>query len=133
MADIQDYFSRRVALIQEDRSLRRENDLLLSLTANESAADKIVRRIRAEEEVSVWGVEHDEVPHIFPGMEFLMCICPHFEMIFARTNRLSAKSIIEKTKVFKIISKVCSLSLSGCSLFLLPMSRCQRELFSMPI
>jgi adenosine deaminase CECR1 len=80
MADIQDYFSRRVALIQEDRSLRRENDLLLSLTANESAADKIVRRIRAKEEVSVWGVEHDEVPHIFPGMEFLMCICPHLRL-----------------------------------------------------
>ena len=74
MTDIQDYFSRRVALIQEDRSLRRENVLLGSLTEKESRADEIVRRIRKEEEVSIWGVEHDEFPHIFPGMEFLTCI-----------------------------------------------------------
>ena len=75
MTDIQDYFSRRATLIQEDRSLRRENVLLRSLTEKESIADEIVRRIRAEEEESVWGVEHDEFPHIFPGMEFLTCIC----------------------------------------------------------
>jgi adenosine deaminase CECR1 len=74
MSDIQDYFSRRTALIREDRSLRRENVLLRSLTEKESVADEIVRRIRVEEEVSVWGVEHDEFPHIFPGMEFLTCI-----------------------------------------------------------
>jgi adenosine deaminase CECR1 len=75
MTDIQDYFSRRAALIREDRSLRRENVLLRSLTEKESRADEIVRRIRKEEEVSVWGVEHDEFPHIFPGMEFLTCKC----------------------------------------------------------
>ena len=75
MADIQDYFSRRAALIQEDRSLRRENALLRSLTENESIADEKVRRIRAEEEVSVWGIEHDKIPQLFPGMEFLTCIC----------------------------------------------------------
>jgi len=75
MTDFQDYFSRRATLIQEDRSLRRENVLLRSLTEKESVADEIVRRIRAEEEVSVWGVQHDELPHIFPGMEFLLCIC----------------------------------------------------------
>lgn len=74
MADIQDYFSRRAALIQEDRSLRRENALLLSLTEKESIADEIVRRIRAEEEVSIWSDQHDFL-HIFPGMEFLTGIC----------------------------------------------------------
>jgi len=73
MSDIQDYLSRRAALIQEDRSLRRENKLLQSLTEKEAAADKIVRRIRAEEAASVWGVEHDDIPHLFPGMEFLTC------------------------------------------------------------
>jgi hypothetical protein len=31
--------------------------------------------IRAEEEVLVWGIEHDEFPQLFPGMEFLTCIC----------------------------------------------------------
>ena len=75
MGDIQDYFSRRAALIQEDKSLRRENNSLQSLTKNELAADKIVRDIRAEEAVSIWGVEHDEFPHLFPGMEFLTCMC----------------------------------------------------------
>lgn len=75
MTDIQDYFARRATLIQEDRSLRRENVLLRSLTEKESVADEIVRRIRAEEEVSVWGIQNDEFPHMFPGMEFLTCIC----------------------------------------------------------
>jgi adenosine deaminase CECR1 len=73
--DIQHYLSRRAALIQEDRSLRRENVLLRSLTEKESIADEKVRRIRAEEEVSVWGIENDEFPHTFPGMEFLICMC----------------------------------------------------------
>ncbi|KAI9448908.1 hypothetical protein BJY52DRAFT_1309800 [Lactarius psammicola] len=89
MGDIQGYFSRRAALIQEDKSLRRENNLLQSLTKNELAADKIVRHIRAEEAVSIWGVEHDEFPHLFPGMEFL-----------------TSKPIIDQTKIFKIISKM---------------------------
>jgi adenosine deaminase CECR1 len=74
MGDVQDYFSRRAALIQEDKHLRRENNLLQSLTENELAADKLVRRIRAEEAASIWGVEHDEPPHLFPGMEFLICM-----------------------------------------------------------
>ncbi|KAH9010246.1 adenosine deaminase-related growth [Lactarius hengduanensis] len=91
MGDTQDYFSRRAALIQEDRSLRRENNSLHSLTNNELAADKIVRRIRAEEAVSIWGVEHDEISHLFPGMEFL-----------------TSKPIIDQTKIFKIISKACA-------------------------
>ena len=76
MDDIQDYFSRRAALIQEDKHLRRENNLLQSLTKNELAADKIVRHIRAEEAASIWGVEHEhgEFQHLFPGMEFLTCM-----------------------------------------------------------
>jgi hypothetical protein len=74
MGDLQDYFSRRAALIQEDKHLRRENNLLQSLTENELAADKMVRRIRSEEAASIWGVKHDELPHIFPGMEFLICM-----------------------------------------------------------
>ncbi|KAH9165420.1 hypothetical protein EDB89DRAFT_2116089 [Lactarius sanguifluus] len=89
MGDTQDYFSKRAALIQEDRSLRRENNSLHLLTNNELAADKIVRNIRAEEAVSIWGVERDEFPHLFPGMEFL-----------------TSKRIIDQTKIFEIISKM---------------------------
>ena len=75
-ADTQHYFFKRAALIHEDRSLRRENALLRSLTEKESIADEKVRRIRAKEEGSVWGIERDELPHVFPGMEFLPCIYP---------------------------------------------------------
>ncbi|KAH9050602.1 hypothetical protein EDB84DRAFT_1172 [Lactarius hengduanensis] len=42
MGDIPDYFSRRAALIQEVKSLRRENNVLQSLTKNELAADKVL-------------------------------------------------------------------------------------------
>ena len=75
MSDIQNYFSKRAALIQEDKHLRRENNLLQSLTENELAADKMVRSIRAEESASIWGVEHGEFPLLFPGMGFLICMC----------------------------------------------------------
>ncbi|KAF8264217.1 adenosine deaminase-like growth [Lactarius quietus] len=98
MGDVQDYFSRRAALIQEDKHLRRENSLLQSLTENELAADKIVRHIRAEEAASIWGVEHDEFLHLFPGMEFLTSYSP------------VAKRIIDQTKIFKIISQACTSS-----------------------
>ncbi len=74
MVDTQDYFASRAALIQEDKSLRRENNLLQTLTKNELEADKIVRLIRAEEEASIWSVEHDNLPPLFPGMAFLTCI-----------------------------------------------------------
>ena len=82
MNDIQNYFSKRAALIQEDKHLRRENNLLQSLTENELAADKMVRRIRAEEAASIWGVEHDEFPHLFPGMEFLTCMYSGLDYAF---------------------------------------------------
>ena len=87
MDDIQDYFSRRAALIQEDKHLRRENNLLQSLTKNELAADKIVRHIRAEETASIWGVEHDGFQHLFPGMEFLTCMRSGLD--YARYNLLA--------------------------------------------
>jgi adenosine deaminase CECR1 len=55
----------------------------------ESEADQIVRRVRADEAVSVWSVQQDEVPHPFPGMEFL-----------------TGRNIIQKSKLFRIISKM---------------------------
>lgn len=82
-----DYFTRRAALIQEDKHLRRENNLLQSLTKNELAADKIIRHIRAEEAASVWGAENTEFPLLFPGMEFLTGTSPGLD--YARYSLLA--------------------------------------------
>ncbi|KAH9001100.1 hypothetical protein EDB92DRAFT_1931707 [Lactarius akahatsu] len=90
LGDIQDYFSRRAALIQEDKYLRRENYLLQSLTKNKLAADKI-SIIRAEEVASIWGVEHDDFT-LFPGVGFTI------------SHSLLSKRTIDQTKIFKIIS-----------------------------
>lgn len=67
------YLSLRSALIDEDRSSRRE---FLSSNVNlrtdkEIEADGIVRRIRALEAETIWRQDYPSVPHPFPGMEFL--------------------------------------------------------------
>lgn len=69
MSSLEDYQAERDALIKADRALR--VDHIRPNTILESQADQIVRRIRADDIESVWNVQHDEVPHPFPGMEFL--------------------------------------------------------------
>ncbi|KAJ7632900.1 hypothetical protein FB45DRAFT_913828 [Roridomyces roridus] len=82
-----EYMEQRTALINHDRSLRPDHSR--TPTEVEARADKIVRELRAAEAVSVWGAEHEGVPHPFPGMEFL-----------------TGRNIIMKTELFKILSKM---------------------------
>ncbi|KAJ8581397.1 Metallo-dependent hydrolase [Rhizopogon salebrosus TDB-379] len=84
-----DYLQRREKLIAEDRALRVDH-VRANYTAAELKADDVVRAIRTREADSVWGVEREDVPHPYPGMEFL-----------------NAKDIILKTDLFsKIVSKM---------------------------
>ena len=69
-----DYLETRQRLIAEDRSLRVDAHALANATDAERSADAIVRAIRAEENVSVWGPDAPTIPgsvHVFPGMGFL--------------------------------------------------------------
>ncbi|KAF9532145.1 hypothetical protein CPB83DRAFT_659430 [Crepidotus variabilis] len=87
----QEYQAQREAFIKDDRSLRREflpANLNLR-TSKEAEADRIVREIRALEEKTIWREDYTDIPHPFPGMEFL-----------------TGKRIIEKTRLFKILSKM---------------------------
>lgn len=68
---LQDYHAKRTAFIQDDRSLRRENVRLSACSVKEKQADEIIRHIRTVEETKVWKQEYADVPHPFPGMEFL--------------------------------------------------------------
>lgn len=68
---LNDYLQNRVNLINEDRALRIDRDITKQFSSAELRADRVVRAIRAKEAETVWGVEHDDVPHPFPGMEFL--------------------------------------------------------------
>ncbi|KAG2755856.1 Metallo-dependent hydrolase [Suillus brevipes Sb2] len=84
-----DYLLRRDKLIAEDRALRIDR-VRANYSAAELKADQVVRSIRAKENISVWGVDHEHVPHPYPGMEFL-----------------NAKEIIVKTDLYsKIVSKM---------------------------
>ncbi|KAG2147217.1 Metallo-dependent hydrolase [Suillus cothurnatus] len=84
-----DYLQRRDELIAEDRALRIDH-VRANYSVAELKADEVVRTIRAKEEVSVWAVDHENVPHPYPGMEFL-----------------HAKEIIVKTDLYsKIVSKM---------------------------
>ncbi|KAH7908872.1 Metallo-dependent hydrolase [Hygrophoropsis aurantiaca] len=89
MSSLDEYSTNRAALIAEDRALRVDHARAATHTTAELQADAIVRRIRKEEEEAIWAKEHDDVPHPFPGMEFL-----------------TGKHIILKTKLFKLLSKM---------------------------
>jgi adenosine deaminase CECR1 len=65
-----DYLEKREKLIADDRALRVDH-VRANYTAAELRAEEVVRAIRAREAVSVWGVEREDVPHPYPGMEFL--------------------------------------------------------------
>jgi len=69
---LSEYDYQRASLIDEDRSLRREFSVYTSLKSDkEVQADRIVRKIRALEAETIWKDDHPNVPHPFPGMEFL--------------------------------------------------------------
>ncbi|KAF8163526.1 hypothetical protein B0H34DRAFT_327265 [Crassisporium funariophilum] len=84
-----EYQAQRAALIHDDRSLRREYSRAHLWSDKEIEADKIVRRIRTHEAETIWKEDHPSVPHPFPGMEFL-----------------TGKSIIMRTRLFEILSKM---------------------------
>lgn len=84
-----EYHSKRARLIADDRALRIDVVNGERFSEKSRQADVILRRIREEEARSIWAVEHDEVPHPFPGMEFL-----------------TGKDIILKTQLFNIITKM---------------------------
>ncbi|KAI0707925.1 Metallo-dependent hydrolase [Earliella scabrosa] len=87
-----DYLENRQRLIAEDRSLRVDAHALANATDVEGRAEAIVRTIRAEENVSVWGPDAPTIPgsvHVFPGMGFL-----------------TARETIIKTKLFSIMCKM---------------------------
>ena len=89
--DLSAYLADRDKLIRQDRGLRVDAAKLDDLSATEAKAEEIVRALRAEEAVSVWGAEHQDIEHPFPGMEFL-----------------TSRSVILRTKVFNILHKVRS-------------------------
>lgn len=68
---VEDYLKQRDALIQEDRSLRRDYMTARLRSPLEIKADAIVRKVRAKEAETIWKEDHPEIPHPFPGMEFL--------------------------------------------------------------
>ena len=87
--DLSACLANRDKLIKQDRVLRVDAVRLDNLSTTEAKAEEIVRALRAEEVISVWGAEHENIEHPFPGMEFL-----------------TSRSVILRTKVFNILHKV---------------------------
>ena len=96
----------KAELLSTERSLRRDFRYWTNLDATEKQAEALVRRIRTEEAGSIWGGKHDDIPHLFPGMEFLTGK-------FSMNSRghvnlpLSARKLIEKTRLFNILRRAC--------------------------
>jgi hypothetical protein len=71
MTLLDEYHRKRTELIVDDRALRIDVVNGDRFSEKSRQADAILRRIREDEAKSIWAVEHEEVPHPFPGMEFL--------------------------------------------------------------
>ncbi|PIL24470.1 hypothetical protein GSI_14224 [Ganoderma sinense ZZ0214-1] len=87
-----EYVAERERLIAEDRQWRVDALALGQATEAERKADEIVRKLRAQENETVWGPNAPPIPgslHLFPGMGFL-----------------TARETILKTKVYSILSKM---------------------------
>ncbi|KAF7294760.1 Brix domain-containing protein [Mycena indigotica] len=95
MADFAQYTHQREELIRSDRALRADHSTEASPA--EIKADQYIRKLRASENITIWGAEHEGereldyagVAHVFPGMEFL-----------------TGKNIIMKTRLFNVLSKM---------------------------
>ncbi|KAF7359717.1 Adenosine deaminase CECR1-A [Mycena venus] len=86
--DFTHYKQERTALIDHDRSLRRDNSES-KVSPAEARADAILRALREKENSCVWGADHEDVLHPFPGMGFL-----------------TGRDMILQTKLFKILAKM---------------------------
>ncbi|KAJ7582996.1 hypothetical protein C8J56DRAFT_956260 [Mycena floridula] len=95
---VERYEAERNLLISQDRAWRADK-CRGPLTDVEIAADAAMRKLRAAEAESVWGAEHLNVPHVFPGMEFL-----------------SGRNIIIQTKLFQLLEKMPKGGLLHCHL-----------------
>jgi adenosine deaminase CECR1 len=107
------------------------------MTATEKKAEEIVRRLRKEEEDTIWSVPYEDIPHPFPGMEFLTGMNVNNEKADLKFHSLQiypGRKIIESTQLFAILRKVWTL-------FFIPPrymssllhSRCPKGLCFMPI
>ncbi|EIN07184.1 adenosine deaminase, partial [Punctularia strigosozonata HHB-11173 SS5] len=87
---MEQYLEQRTQLINEDRA-RRVDSHLFNLQGDSTAAraDAIVRDIRKFEADSIWSQDYEDIDHVYPGMEFL-----------------TARHIIEKTKLFELLCKM---------------------------
>lgn len=93
--ELTDYLLRRDELIAEDRALRIDNVPAESYSEAELKADRVVRSIRAKENISVWGVDHEHVPHPYPGMEFLNGMGPDLRLAPPLTYAYSQRNYCE--------------------------------------
>lgn len=92
MSERDAYLLARSRLIEEERAQRCDTQYIQDASDAEKKAVAIVEGIKAEENKSIWAVDHEGITNTFPGMQFL-----------------SAKKLVMKTKVFKILSKVSSI------------------------
>jgi len=107
-----DYLDKREKLIAADRALRVDCVRRANDTTAELRADEVVRAIRAREAVSVWGAEHDDVPHPYTGMEFLNGMDNRILFTIDISHKTTARDIILKTDLYsKIVSKVSMIHL----------------------
>ncbi|KZS88375.1 adenosine deaminase-related growth [Sistotremastrum niveocremeum HHB9708] len=80
------YLKARRELIAEDRGLRSDGAAIAHMSGLEELAEQNIRALRKKEIDNVWKAEHDAIPHVFPGMEFL-----------------TARGLIEKSEIFQLL------------------------------
>jgi adenosine deaminase CECR1 len=68
---LEEYFCKREKLIHQDRSLRRDLANATPVSEHEARAEQLVLHLREKEGSTIWSADYQDIPHPFPGMEFL--------------------------------------------------------------
>lgn len=69
--DLEAYMSDRADLLSKERARRRDFTYKANFSSIEKQAEAVIRRLRTEEANTIWNANHEDIPHVFPGMEFL--------------------------------------------------------------
>ncbi|KII89146.1 hypothetical protein PLICRDRAFT_175374 [Plicaturopsis crispa FD-325 SS-3] len=87
--DIAGYLAKRAAFIDDGRSLRVDYARASTFSDVQRKADEVICAIRQTEASTIWSAQYESIPHPFPGMEFL-----------------TGKSIIQRTQIFELLTKM---------------------------
>lgn len=106
MSQLEEYNTKRRALISKERAVRFDSKAIANATPQELRAAEIVNKLRAREAQEIWSSSTEKL--MYPGMEFLVAKETIGKLILPClvTNTENSWDVTVKTELYQIIKKV---------------------------